>query len=106
MKDEDWEKLGWKQLVKELPFHGEGTGAYYISGHEWFGIGIWQDDDGWVKGFIGEWPYGDEGDMLDKRCCLEFLNQSVMWWKEIDDYPYYGIAGQDCPNMQKYLAKR
>jgi len=63
----------WHSVNKKLP--DCTCGAYFISGHEWFGIGIWENGKQWVRGFIGEFPYGDDGDFFDNDST--FLNESV-----------------------------
>lgn len=66
-------------------------GAFFITGHEWFGIGIWEDGKGWTRGFFGEWPYGDHGHMVTEEENQSFLNESIMYWASIPgDYPYSG----------------
>lgn len=94
------EKYGWVSVETSLP--DSSLGAYFISGHEWFGIGIWENRKGWVRGFIGEWPYGDRGDFLESETC-NFLNESTMWWKEIIDFPYYGVTMGDLKDKSKFI---
>lgn len=75
--------MQWIPFKEQQP--NSTCSAYFISGHEWFGIGIWENDKGWVKGFIGEWPHGDDGDFLEDH---PFLNDSVLYWANIDGkYP-------------------
>lgn len=82
--------MKWISIVDKFP-----TGhhiAYFITGHEWIGIGIWEDKKGWVKGFIGDFP-GDFGSLVEDDDPFDinnYLNQNVMWWSEIEDYPCYG----------------
>jgi hypothetical protein len=86
-EEEKFMAIEWKSIKNEFP--NCTCGAYHISGHEWYGIGIWENGKGWIKGFIGEWPYGDIGDFIENN---SFLNEEVMHWKEIErNYPIYGI---------------
>jgi hypothetical protein len=92
-------KIEWKSIDKELP---KGTCvACFISGHEWFGIGIWEDSKGFTRGFFGEFP-GDDGDFIDGG--LPFINESVMYWSKISgDYPIRGTNGDESKLLQDHI---
>lgn len=101
----------WISIADKFP--DSSCGAYFISGHEWFGIGIWENGKGWVLGFVGEWPYGDHGAMFDEKNTPSdpedinhYLNQSVMWWKEIIEYPYHGKQMCDVVHKLKNQPER
>ena len=96
-------KMEWKSIDKILP--DNTCGAYFISGHEWFGIGIWENKKGWTRGFIGEWPNGDTGDYFNQND--DYLNEEVMWWCEIDsNYPYYGIKMEESELCKKFFQQK
>lgn len=78
--------MKWNVFKEEKPKGNHS--AYFISGHSWFGIGIWKSELGWIRAFIGEWPHGDDGDFFDEGSSYnEFLNDGVLYWKEIISYP-------------------
>lgn len=76
-------ELCWKSIQNSTP--PENDVAYFVSGHEWLGIAVWENEKGWTKGFIGEFPYDQpwEWDSDD-------LNMQVLYWAELPDYPIYG----------------
>ena len=95
-----------KWIPVEEKFPDSICSAYFICGHEWFGIGIWENTKGWTRGFIGEWPHGDMGNLFDdeppssNRPFIDyFLNQEVMYWREIIKYPIHGRKMIDVKNL-------
>lgn len=93
--------LHWKSISDEIPEVGD-TG-YFISGHEWIGIGIWNKDKGFIEAFTGDFPCGGYDLHKDSR----WINESVMWWAEIPDYEkyVYGKCGYESALMQRYIKK-
>ena len=79
--------MKWISVKERLPNY---DCAYLISGHEWFGIGYWRNNK-WASGFIGEFP-SDDGSWYsedDTESNKEWLNESVLYWSEIPNYPIY-----------------
>lgn len=75
----------WIYFKEATPDNTGDEEPYYISGHEWSGIGLWCNKRGFLKGYIGDFPYGPEN-MIDG----EFLNHHTLWWKPFDyNYPIY-----------------
>jgi hypothetical protein len=74
-------KINWTDFSKEKP---DSDGAFFICGHNWFGIGIWKMNKGFCKAFIGEWPYGDDGDFSENH---DFINTDINYWGRIGHWP-------------------
>lgn len=81
--------IKWTPVDVRLP--DDEQWAYFVAGHEWFGI-AWWDGYRWAKGYVGEFP-SDCGGLCD----AEYLNVEVMYWAEMpSDYPIYGTRMGEC----------
>lgn len=85
--------MKWISIAEKFP--PADHNSYFIAGHNWIGIGIWEDKKGWIRGFITDSPFGfDEFESYEKDFdpfdVNHYLNRNVMWWAIIDEYPIYG----------------
>jgi len=85
----------WISIADELPKHNQ-TVEY--ASHQMYGIASFHEKKGFHKAFLTSGPW-EEGEYQENVYCL---NDEIMWWRPITDWPYYGRQGCDSETMKDF----